>query len=511
MGILTYLFSAPAADWGRFAFFFVGIIFFIFLAEKARNAGHWSAEVNRKLVHVLTGILIFFTPFFFTSNRPLIWMAILFIVVNWIGIKTGKLKGMHDTGRKSYGTVFYPLTFLVLTITTWHQHKVVLMLSMLILALSDAAAAIVGENLKSPHEFILGKDKKSIEGSTAMLLTSIFLVFILLPIIDKIDGMSIDWATAAWIAALTGIVATALEALSSGGSDNLSAPLGAAFVLHTMLTGTPDTNVRLTLGLVMALLVAVLSFRARFLTAAGSVTTFLLAALIFGTGGWIWAAPILAFFILSSLLSKLGKKHKQQFNLMFEKSSRRDAGQVLANGGIAGAVILGFNFYPNPVWYAMYLSALAAVTADTWATEIGVFSRTNPRSITTFKTVPPGTSGGITPLGTLAAFLGALTIVLVGWLVASDATGLNPGTLIFWMIVLAGLLASLVDSMLGATIQGQYECPTCGKITEKRSHCDDRTTTLVSGHDWLNNDWVNAFCALSGALIIFLLFRLVQQ
>ena len=510
MDILKYIFSAPATDWLRFVYFLAGILFFIFLAERARNAGHWSAEVNRKLVHVLTGILVFFTPFFFTSNRPLVWMAILFVFVNWIGIKTGKLKGMHDTGRASYGTVFYPMTFLILTLTAWSQHKVILMLSMLILAVSDAAAAIVGENQKSPHEFALGKDKKSVEGSSVMLVSTFLLVAILLPVIDRIDGLDIGWAAASWIAVVTAVVATALEALSSGGSDNLSAPLGAAFVLHAMLEGTPDADVRFTIGLGLALLMALVSYRARFLTAAGSVATFLLAALIFGTGGWPWAAPILAFFILSSLLSKLGKKHKKQFNMIFEKSSQRDTGQVLANGGIAGAIVLGNHFFPAPLWYGLYLSALAAVTADTWATEIGVFSRIPPRSIITFKAVPPGTSGGITPLGTLFAFLGALVIALTGWLVAPAELRGSGASHPFWFIVLAGLLASLIDSVLGATVQGQYRCPACEKITEKRKHCDDRTTELVSGYRWLSNDWVNAFCALSGAAIVYTAFSILK-
>jgi hypothetical protein len=101
MKILEYLFSASAGDWIRFSGFFLGIVLFIAAAEKTRVALGWPPEVNRKLVHVLTGVLIFFTPFFFQSNRPLIWMAVVFIVVNYMGVRSGKLKGMHDTQRRS--------------------------------------------------------------------------------------------------------------------------------------------------------------------------------------------------------------------------------------------------------------------------------------------------------------------------------------------------------------------------------------------------------------------------
>ena len=501
MTILEFLFSAPTYDWIRFAGFFVGIILFIAVAEKTRVALGWPPEVNRKLVHILTGVLIYFTPFFFVSNKPLIWMAVIFIVVNYIGVKTEKLKGMHDTQRRSYGTVFYPLTFLVLVVLCWQNHKTILMLSMLVLALSDAAAAIVGENIKHPHEYFLGRDKKSIEGSAVMFATSFLIVCLLLPHLDTFDGLEITWAMACWIGLVTAIVATALEALSSSGSDNLSAPLGSAFVMSFFLGHSAQMHIQFSIGLGLALTIAVVSYWIGFLTASGSVGTFLLATLVFGVGGWIWTAPILTFFVISSLLSKLGKAHKAQFAHMFDKSSRREIGQVLANGGVAGFVILLYNYFPNPIWFVIYLGGLAAVNSDTWGTEIGVFSRNQPRSIKNFQKVPPGTSGGISLLGTISALTGAFTIALCGWIVAPPDFYFSIGRFPFWVVVGAGLLASLIDSLLGTTLQAQYCCPACEKITEKKRHCGQENTLLVSGHTWLNNDLVNVCCSFSGAFL----------
>ena len=134
MPILKTLFEASAQDWIRFVLFLSGIVLFILLAEKTRTALGWSAEVTRKLVHVLTGVLIVFSPLFFSSPKPLLWMAALFTVVNFIGVETGKLKGMHDTLRKSFGTVFYPLTFFILVASCWNGHKAVLILAMMVLA-----------------------------------------------------------------------------------------------------------------------------------------------------------------------------------------------------------------------------------------------------------------------------------------------------------------------------------------------------------------------------------------
>lgn len=498
--IFQFLFNAPAVDWLRFGAFFVGIFLFIGIAEKIRHSLGWPTEVTRKLVHILTGVLIFFTPYFFVSDRPLIWMAILFIIINSIGIKAGKLKGMHDTSRRSYGTVFYPLTFLVLVLTCWTGNKIVLMLAMLILALSDAAAAIVGESLRHPHEYRLARDKKSIEGTVTMFLVTFLIVTLLLPVIDEIGGLTIDLQRAAWIGLVTASIATALEALSSGGSDNLTAPLGAAFIIAFMLGKPTVLVIQLTIGAGLALAVALVSFKLRFLSPSGSVATFVLATVIFGIGGWSWAVPILVFFVSSSLLSKIGKKKKAQYATMIEKSDRRDANQVFANGGIAGILVLLFHFFPNPIWYGVFLGSIAGVNADTWATEIGVFSKQAPRSIVKWTVVPIGASGGVTFLGFLGAAVGALIIPLSGWLVASDYFQLSITPIVIVIVLAAGFFANIVDSLLGDTLQVQYQCPQCNKRTERKIHCQDNETKRVSGFSKLNNDVVNFFCASSGAI-----------
>jgi len=504
MNVLKFLFAAPASDWIRFAGFLCGIVFFIFLAERTRTRLGWSPEVNRKLVHVMTGILVFFCPFFFISGKPLVWMAVLFAGVDFIGVETGKLKGMHGTLRKSFGTVFYPLTFLILVLTCWNGQKTVLILSMLILALADAAAAVTGENLKHPHEFRLWKDKKSLEGSAVMCLTSFLIVWMLLPRLCRLDRIVVSGAEAAWIGSVAAVAATLLEAMSAKGSDNLTSPLGAAFVLSFMLYNPTGDALRLTAGLLLGAVVAVSSLRLRFLAPSGSAAAFVLAAVLFGIGGWPWTVPILVFFISSSLLSKMGKSRKKQFEGIFEKTDTRDIGQVAANGGTAGLLALLSYFFPDPVWYTLHLGAVAAVNADTWATEIGVFSNTRPRSIIGLKPVPHGTSGGVTLLGTAGALLGSALVAVAGGLMAPPGSVFPVSGTVLGIVVLAGLSGSLCDSVLGASIQAQYRCPVCGKITEKQVHCGGRATELVSGLRFMNNDWVNWICSVTGAVVLWM-------
>ena len=195
---------------------------------------------------------------------------------------------------------------------------------------------------------------------------------------------------------MTAIVATAAEALGDKGNDNLTVPLLSAIVLYFLISSPRPLQFQFLLGIILGAMVSYLSYRARFLSISGSISAFLLAAVIFGFGGWKWTIPILTFFIFSSFLSKLGKL---KYDGLFEKGSQRDHVQVLANGGIAGMIMIIQVLYPNPLNYLAYLGSLAAAAADTWATEIGMHWGRKPRLISNFKSVPLGTSGGVTIAG----------------------------------------------------------------------------------------------------------------
>jgi uncharacterized protein (TIGR00297 family) len=258
------------------------------------------------------------------------------------------------------------------------------------------------------------------------------------------------------------------------------------------------------IAIILGGVIAASSYLFRFLSLSGAIGTFILASLIFGFGGLVWTIPILTFFVTSSLLSKIGKSRKKQFEETFEKTDTRDAGQVAANGGIAALLIIVWHVFSyGEMWYGAYLGSIAAVTADTWGTEIGVLSGGLPRSIITFRKTNPGTSGAISMLGLLGGAAGACLIAVIGIYYAHV---LHQWRMVE-LITMAGMVGSLVDSLLGGTIQGQYCCRVCGKKTEKKVHCDERTE-LVKGYSWANNDVVNWFCAAAGAVTAGLFFLL---
>jgi uncharacterized protein (TIGR00297 family) len=492
------------SDWILLPVFFFALVVLIALAELVRRLLHGSAEVTRKSVHVLTGALVAGTPYVFKSMAPMALLGGLFVVVNLVAVRKGLLKGMHGTQRATYGTVFYPLAFLILLLLLWHGHKSIFVASMLIMAFADAAAAIVGENLPRPHEYRLGQEKKSLEGSATMFLVTLGVVVATGLWLGPMDGFALTLPALVWIAAVVAAVTTMCEAVSAFGSDNLSVPLGAAFVMHYMLTHAGADRVAFSVGVLLALVVAVASVKARFLNGSGAAVTFVLATLVFGVGRWQFAVPILTFFVLSSLLSRLGEQRKRLVVAnAFAKVGPRDFGQVFANGGVAGILLLVWNFFPEPLWYVLYVASLVAVTADTWGTELGVLGKQVPRSILTWRRLPIGSSGGITLFGTLGGALGAIVVAASAALVGA------PGHTLVWTaktltaLTVIGVGASLVDSLLGATVQAQYRCRSCGKITEKKAHCGE-TTEFLRGVRWVNNDVVNVACAVSGVLLAWM-------
>jgi uncharacterized protein (TIGR00297 family) len=193
-------------------------------------------------------------------------------------------------------------------------------------------------------------------------------------------------------------------------------------------------------------------------------------------------AVLAAFLLTGSLLTQLAER----------RAARRGARQVLANGGVAlVAALVGS-------WPAA-AGAIAAGAADTWATEIGSFSPFPPRLIRSGRRVTRGTSGGITALGTLGGVAGALTIA---WLASVlGPRGMGPGLAILTGAGVAGMLA---DSVLGATLQGKYECPACDARFERGNTVCHEPVRLASGWRWLDNDGVNLAATLVGAAVAVL-------
>ena len=258
-------------------------------------------------------------------------------------------------------------------------------------------------------------------------------------------------------------------------------------------------------GFILSLIVGILGYRRGALSGSGVVGALITGTLIFGLGGWEWGVLLVAFFISSSALSFYRARDKQDLAEKFAKGHRRDLGQALANGGVAALLAVLSRLLPlagggrEGVWFFACAGAMAAVNADTWATELGVLSSHPPRLITTGRRVQVGASGGVTWSGMAASLGGALLIGILGALILGQGWA-AAGALLLATTV-GGLAGSLFDSLLGASVQAIYWCDTCGKETERQTHRCGAQTRLLRGWRWLNTDLVNFGASAMGALV----------
>jgi len=243
------------------------------------------------------------------------------------------------------------------------------------------------------------------------------------------------------------------------------------------------------------LTVVIGGFFIRSLSVSGAITAFFVGISVAIGFGWKGMALLGIFFLSSSLWSKFQRDRKTKIMETVEKGEQRDYLQVLANGSVPSLISILYYYFPSTVWIELFIVSLAAANADTWASEIGSLSKPPPRLITTWKVVPPGTSGAVTLLGTTAALGGAFSIGIIGFVLW--------GSINIVYVSLFGFLGSVIDTILGVLCQSGYRCPVCGLQTEKTKHCGQRTKH-TRGWILVNNDAVN-WLSIAGTTTLYLL------
>ncbi len=165
----------------------------------------------------------------------------------------------------------------------------------------------------------------------------------------------------------------------------------------------------------------------------------ILIANIVGIAIFLFAKWNLAFFFVAVLFFVAAEAATLYSRKRKPRHEKRTAGNIFGNSGTAIlALLFGFPFG--------FFAAFASALADTLSSEIGLLSKRKPVLITTFKQVEPGTDGGLTPLGMLAAVAGATIIALVHFLLYQDL-------FLFLVLVMCGVFGSVVDSFFGAVFE----------------------------------------------------------
>ncbi|XP_074574348.1 protein PGR-like [Curcuma longa] len=269
--------------------------------------------------------------------------------------------------------------------------------------------------------------------------------------------------------------------------------------------------VRTAVAVALALAIATRSFRHRSLDLSGAITGFLVMA-IHIAAGYRFGALLLVFFFTSSKLTKMGEEKKRKIDEEFKEGGQRNWIQVLANSGLATILVVVFvtviggqdtclDTKRSKLFTGLIggiIGHYACCNGDTWSSEIGLLSNAQPRLITTFKTVRKGTNGAVSVEGLLAAAAAGLVIgltsVITGSLAAADCStdAVWKQLLLIPIATIAGLGGSLIDSLLGATLQFSGYCTVRKKVVSNRAP----TVIKISGMSLLDNNAVNAVSVL---------------
>jgi uncharacterized membrane protein len=261
-------------------------------------------------------------------------------------------------------------------------------------------------------------------------------------------------------------------------------------------------------GLVVALGLAWLGHRLGTHALSGAfamVACYLISA--FG-GGWVWGVLVLMFFLTTIIWSHFGRDRKA---LLLDRllgharigwiqvTGQLGWGCILALLAILGQHFIGFT--------GAFVGVIAAANADTWATEIGVLSRQQPRLVNNGRLVAAGTPGAVSLLGLVSASGGAwltgFTALAFYFMIATFDERIWTSSLIWLPIgaTLGGLVSSVVDSFLGSVLQGMYYCEHCQRISEDAVHQCGLPAKQIRGWSWLTSQGVDLVASLVSAAI----------
>jgi uncharacterized protein (TIGR00297 family) len=444
--------------------------------------------VARKIPHALCGAFAAAAAFQLSSLAAIVGVlsvataALVFVVQK--GLLPEVLEG---TRGRDYGLVGFAAGALVAAVAFWPD-RIAIAAGLLVLGLADAGAALVGHRF-GRDRIAVGGTLRSLEGSAVFVVTA-FLISLAFTLIGFRSSVPVAVAVSVFV----GLTTASVELLVLPAADNLLITPWVALLLHIGHNLPSAAALRWLAAAILACGVVALMVRLRWLDLPGAIGAGLVAATAAGLGGWVWFAVPATFMALTSLITAYRRANRVD--------SLRGLNQVVVNGVLPVMVpTIGYAVTHDLVWFAVSIGGIAASIADSWASEIGRLSPKNPVSLRTRRRVPEGTSGAVSALGFAATGLGGLAVGVVGALIG------NPAIIVVGTA--AGVVGSLLDSLLGATVQGRFRCPSCQATVEERHHCGV-PGELSAGYRRVDNDAVNALANATGMVVAFTVSKLLS-
>ena len=250
--------------------------------------------------------------------------------------------------------------------------------------------------------------------------------------------------------------------------------------------------------------IALWAYRKQKLTLSGALAAFSLGVLTIVWGHWTFFPLMLMFFLSSVLIRRVVTLWHQPKGTVVKAHEARTHVQVFSNGGVLAFLSVLYALHPHDAYiYAAGIS-MAAATADTWASELGVLSPVEPKSLWRKIPLAQGLSGGVTPLGLWASLAGSAFVSSFSIAFFALRDGLSATGLILSLLMIGvGFMGSIVDSLIGEFLQAKYR-NLRHEILEVASSASDQ---LVSGWRWMDNNLVNF---VSNVIVVIVMLGLMM-
>jgi len=452
-----------------------------------------DVEVSRKLVHILLSNWILLALAVYSSAWTACILPGLLIPLNYISYRKKIFSAIERNEDNTPGTVWYAISLFLLCLAGYSLDMPwIAACGMLAMGYGDGLGALIGRRW-GKLRFPGAHSKKSLWG----ILTVMFFSGLAVGIVCAVYAPNLTPHFALRTALACAVPAAVIELFSPRGTDNLTLPLGVSLIVFLLARFPLLWPVFACLGIGLLILLAAYYFHA--ITSGAFLVATLLGVSLFVFGGWLSCAALILFFLLGSIVSRIGRNKKASAHALHGQRGARTVAQVLANG-LPSLIFAAFYYFTGfKSCLLAVLVCFAAAAADTFSSEIGMLSKKEPVSILTFKPIQQGLSGGITLLGFLGAAIGASTVSVL----AISIFGIK-GVLV---IIVAGVFSSAIDSVLGAAFQAKFQVQSesneelAQQLTERKS-LDGTPVKLVHGFRWINNDVVNFVSVLICGLIL---------
>ncbi len=199
----------------------------VFLASEILRRLKQDPGLVRKVVHIGTGNVLLIAWWLHIPTWLCVTAGVTFSAIALASHYTNILPMIHDVGRKTYGVFYYALSITILVVFLWDSHPQYAVIGVMVMSWGDGMAALIGKRF-GKHSFVHLGNKRSLEGSFAMFVTSLIVMIGILGITHSIHTRDIT------IAIPVAAIAALLEAYSPGGTDNISVPLSSAALSYVL-------------------------------------------------------------------------------------------------------------------------------------------------------------------------------------------------------------------------------------------------------------------------------------